>query len=167
MGAIRNIFALIGLLAVIAGGVVVVKSKDALSAFDPDAPKVYHELVENILSTKNAAEATVWKFEVAEGLSPEEVEETMKFVANEHNMSNVGELPLYKQASLRPRERFWDIQVPKIDSAFDNLLLPRTSWSPQCGLTASRLPGTNRLGFQPSMAVSGRGGQIRQALSLC
>ncbi|OOZ37042.1 glycosyltransferase family 25 protein [Solemya velesiana gill symbiont] len=43
------------------------------------------------------------------------------------------------QASLRPRERFWDIQVPKIDSAFDNLLLPRTSF-----------------GFQPSMAVSVR-----------
>ncbi|OOZ37834.1 twin-arginine translocation signal domain-containing protein, partial [Solemya velesiana gill symbiont] len=34
-----------------------------------------------------------------------------------------------KQASLRPRERFWDIQVPKIDSAFDNLLVLRTSWS--------------------------------------
>ncbi|WP_419636419.1 transposase, partial [Thiolapillus sp.] len=26
-----------------------------------------------------------------------------------------------KQACLRPRDRFWDIPVPKIDSAFDNL----------------------------------------------
>ncbi len=34
------------------------------------------------------------------------------------------------QASLRSRERFWDIQVPKIDSIFDNSLVPRTSWSP-------------------------------------
>ncbi|WP_419603995.1 hypothetical protein, partial [Thiolapillus sp.] len=25
------------------------------------------------------------------------------------------------QACLRPRDRFWDIPVPKIDSAFDNL----------------------------------------------
>ncbi|WP_419607405.1 hypothetical protein [Thiolapillus sp.] len=31
---------------------------------------------------------------------------------------------------LRPRDRFWDIPVPKIDSAFDNLLVPQTSWSP-------------------------------------
>uniref|UniRef100_UPI003AF451B8 hypothetical protein n=1 Tax=Thiolapillus sp. TaxID=2017437 RepID=UPI003AF451B8 len=31
---------------------------------------------------------------------------------------------------LRPRERFWDIPVPKIDSAFDNLLVPQPSWSP-------------------------------------
>ncbi|WP_419608724.1 hypothetical protein [Thiolapillus sp.] len=26
------------------------------------------------------------------------------------------------QACLRPRDRFWDIPVPKIDSAFDNLI---------------------------------------------
>ena len=31
---------------------------------------------------------------------------------------------------LRPRERFWDLPVPKIDSAFDNLLVPQPSWSP-------------------------------------
>ncbi|WP_419631435.1 hypothetical protein, partial [Thiolapillus sp.] len=35
-----------------------------------------------------------------------------------------------KQACLRPRDRFWDIPVPKIDSAFDNLLVPQPSWSP-------------------------------------
>ncbi|WP_419593490.1 hypothetical protein, partial [Thiolapillus sp.] len=29
-----------------------------------------------------------------------------------------------KQACLRPRDRFWDIPVPKIDSAFDNLFVP-------------------------------------------
>ncbi|WP_293649026.1 hypothetical protein [Thiolapillus sp.] len=34
------------------------------------------------------------------------------------------------QACLRPRDRFWDIPVPKIDSAFDNLLVPQQSWSP-------------------------------------
>ena len=31
------------------------------------------------------------------------------------------------QASLRSRERLWDIRVPKIDSIFDNSLVPRTS----------------------------------------
>ncbi|RLJ20694.1 hypothetical protein DJ031_05410 [bacterium endosymbiont of Escarpia laminata] len=33
------------------------------------------------------------------------------------------------QVSLRPRDRFWDIPVPKIDSAFDNLFVPRPSRS--------------------------------------
>ena len=34
------------------------------------------------------------------------------------------------QACLRPCDRFWDIPVPKIDSAFDNLFVPQPSWSP-------------------------------------
>ncbi|WP_419634219.1 hypothetical protein, partial [Thiolapillus sp.] len=34
------------------------------------------------------------------------------------------------QACLRPRDRFWGIPVPKIDSAFDNLFVPQPSWSP-------------------------------------
>uniref|UniRef100_UPI003AF6D309 transposase domain-containing protein n=1 Tax=Thiolapillus sp. TaxID=2017437 RepID=UPI003AF6D309 len=34
------------------------------------------------------------------------------------------------QACLLPRDRFWDIPVPKIDSAFDNLFVPQPSWSP-------------------------------------
>ncbi|WP_419617367.1 hypothetical protein [Thiolapillus sp.] len=41
--------------------------------------------------------------------------------------------PIFKltsQVCLRPRDRFWDIPVPKIDSAFDNLLVPQPSWSP-------------------------------------
>ena len=29
------------------------------------------------------------------------------------------------QACLRPRDRFWDIPVPKIDSVFDNLFVPQ------------------------------------------
>ncbi|WP_419616343.1 IS66 family insertion sequence element accessory protein TnpB, partial [Thiolapillus sp.] len=39
-------------------------------------------------------------------------------------------IKLLYQACLRPRDRFWDIPVPKIDSAFDNLLVPQPSWSP-------------------------------------
>ncbi|WP_419625094.1 hypothetical protein [Thiolapillus sp.] len=37
---------------------------------------------------------------------------------------------LEEQVCLRPRDRFWDIPVPKIDSAFDNLFVPQPSWSP-------------------------------------
>ncbi|HHH39402.1 MAG TPA: DUF302 domain-containing protein, partial [Sedimenticola sp.] len=94
MGFIRNLFALLGLLAVIFAGLVYVKVKGVAADFDPQAPAVYWQLAEQILDKGNAVEATVWKREVAEGLSADEVEETMKFVANEHNISNVGELPL-------------------------------------------------------------------------
>ncbi len=96
MGFIRNIFALIGLLAVIAVVGVYVKYSKSLEGFDPQAAEVFTEFAQNLVSSKSAAEASIWKVQVAEGMTPEEVEETMKFVANEHNMSNVGELPLSK-----------------------------------------------------------------------
>ena len=67
------------------------------NSFDEKAFDTYKSLVKNILATGNAAEATVWKMQVKEGLKTSEVEEVMKFVANEHNIKNVGELPLYKQ----------------------------------------------------------------------
>ncbi|WP_419611824.1 hypothetical protein [Thiolapillus sp.] len=46
-----------------------------------------------------------------------------------HSSAPFGVITIW-QACLRPRERFWDIPVPKIDSAFDNLLVPQPSWSP-------------------------------------
>jgi uncharacterized protein (DUF302 family) len=65
--------------------------------FDENAPVVYLSLIKNILQTGNAAEATAWKVPVAEGLSVSDVEDAMKLVANEHNIKNVGELPLSQQ----------------------------------------------------------------------
>ena len=67
------------------------------NSFDDKAFETYSSLFKNILKTGNAAEATVWKMQVTDGLKASEVEEVMKFVANEHNIKNVGELPLYKQ----------------------------------------------------------------------
>lgn len=68
-----------------------------LNSFDEKAFDTYQSLFENILKTGNVAEATVWKMQVNESIKASEVEEVMKFVANEHNIKNVGELPLYKQ----------------------------------------------------------------------
>ncbi|MBL3619534.1 MAG: TetR/AcrR family transcriptional regulator, partial [gamma proteobacterium endosymbiont of Lamellibrachia anaximandri] len=44
-------------------------------------------------------------------------------------LQNGQQLGKVRQVSLRPRERFWDIPVPKIDSAFDSLFVPRPSRS--------------------------------------
>lgn len=101
MRFITNLFAAIGLLAVIASLTLYSKYSPLLADFDPRAAAVYTELVENILRTKNGAEATVWKVPVAEGMSAEDVEESMKFIANEHNISNVGELPLSKDVEAK------------------------------------------------------------------
>ena len=99
---IWNLLALIGLLlvagmiyfAVQVGGDVV-----NLRSFDSKAPEVYLDMAKKLVETGNAAEATVWKVPVEEGLGWEDVEQTMPFVANEHNIKNVGELPLSEQVA--------------------------------------------------------------------
>jgi len=68
-----------------------------LKNFDPKAGAVYVDMTKTLLATGNAAEATVWKKKVGEDLSAEDVEDIMRFVANEHNIKNVGELPLSKE----------------------------------------------------------------------
>ena len=50
--------------------------------------------------------------------------------ANIDTTTALGKLAFGIQACLRPRDRFWDIPVPKIDSAFGNLLVPQPFWSP-------------------------------------
>jgi uncharacterized protein (DUF302 family) len=96
MGFIKSFFALIGLLTVLLVGGVYLKFSGNIMAFDPDAGRVFLEFGKQTLKLRNVAEASIWRVPVEEGLTPEDVEETMRFVANEHNMSNVGELPLYK-----------------------------------------------------------------------
>ena len=97
----KNLLALIGIISIVISGGIYFKSKAVLSEFDPGALDTYTELFTNILKTRDAATATVWKFKVEEGLSAEDVEETMKFVANEHNIAKVGELPLSQDISAK------------------------------------------------------------------
>jgi len=97
---IWNLLALVGLLLV-AGMIYLVTQMGGsvanLRSFDSEAPEVYLDMAKKLIETGNAAEATVWKVPVKEGLGWEDVEQTMRFVANEHNIKNVGELPLSEQ----------------------------------------------------------------------
>lgn len=78
---------------------------------DPKAWDTYVSMANDLLATGNSAEATVWKIPVEEGLTADEVEETMKFVANEHNFSNVGELPLSKDIEAKTGKDFRFIKL--------------------------------------------------------
>jgi hypothetical protein len=74
--------------------------------FDPKAAEIYLTLMQNVVKTRNAAEATIWKRKVAEDLTPEDVEQSLKTIANELNIANVGELPLYKDVEAKTGEPY-------------------------------------------------------------
>ena len=65
--ALRNLFALVGLIAVVAAIIAAVKMAPMMQVFDEFDDKaidVYSEMVTTLLETGNAAEATVWKIPV-------------------------------------------------------------------------------------------------------
>jgi uncharacterized protein (DUF302 family) len=95
-----NLLALLGLIIVLLLITAVIKYPaeiKSLTQFDDQALRTYMDVGKTLLETGNGAEATVWKVPVNDGLSADDVEQTMKVVANEHNFKNVGELPLYKE----------------------------------------------------------------------
>ena len=97
---IRNLLALLGLIMLglaIYAAIIAYPKIEQFKQLDPGAKDVYLEMFKKVLETGDSADATTWKVQVDEGLSTDEVEEVMKFVANEHNIKNVGELPLYKE----------------------------------------------------------------------
>lgn len=116
MNLIRNILAIIGLLAI--AGIVwavftLIPYYNKLQAFDDQAMATYKTMFDKLLQTGNAAEATVWKRQVKDGMSVADVEDVMKSVANELNIKSVGELPLSKQVETMTgqKQRFLQIYM--------------------------------------------------------
>ena len=94
---LRNLLALIGLAAVVGAGFLYPKVQSFKNDFDPGAMDAYTELVSTLLEKKSAVEATTWKVKIEDGVSIDDAIESMKIAANDHNIKNVGVLPLYKE----------------------------------------------------------------------
>ena len=97
MSFIRNLLALIGLAVVIAAGVGYAVMAPKLAEFDDGAVQTYKEFAQTMMETGDPAVAMMWSVPVQEGLSPEEVVESLKSLATSKNFLFVGESPFYKQ----------------------------------------------------------------------
>jgi uncharacterized protein (DUF302 family) len=116
MNAIRNILAVIGVIAIagiIWAAVIVMPYYSAFQSFDPQAIATYKAMFEKLAQTGSAVGATVWKRQVKDGLTVTDVEDVMKSVASELNIKSVGELPLSKQveAMTGQKQRFLKIYM--------------------------------------------------------
>jgi uncharacterized protein (DUF302 family) len=100
MKLIKNILALIGLLAIVGGIYGYSKFGEDYRIFkslDPKAGEVYWDMWQKLKVSRVTAEATVWRTEFSDGVTKEDAEESMKLIANDMNMKIVGELPLSEQ----------------------------------------------------------------------
>nr|VFJ77668.1 MAG: Uncharacterized conserved protein, DUF302 family [Candidatus Kentron sp. FW] len=109
MRTIRNILALIGLLTLLGGGYVLYKTGPTLlelrtsiirfylAELDPKFGQVYMDFAQELLKTQDPGMAITWSVPVNEGISIDEVKESLKSIATEHNFLFVGESPFYKQ----------------------------------------------------------------------
>ncbi|OUS04542.1 hypothetical protein A9Q96_16580 [Rhodobacterales bacterium 52_120_T64] len=102
MSFIRNILALLGVAAI---GVMVwigptaYRYKVAFDGFDEKSIDIYKGLGERLIAHGNAVGATVWSAKVAEGLTFEEVDQSIRNIAIERNIRGVGALPLGDQVA--------------------------------------------------------------------
>jgi uncharacterized protein (DUF302 family) len=94
----RNILAIFGFIALVIPLLFVAQIWNATRDFDPDAFGLYQEFATKLLETRDIADAFVWAVPVEEGISAEEVKESMKSLAVARNFLFVGESEFYKQA---------------------------------------------------------------------
>lgn len=114
MGILARLFALIGFVVVvglIGSGIYFQKEIHAVQQFDDKAADVYLDMMRTLLKTGNAAEATVLRVPLANGVSAGDAEEAMKAVANEYNIKNVGELPLSKQVEIMTDKPYRTLKI--------------------------------------------------------
>lgn len=104
MGLLRNILAIIGVVALIGGGYAYSKLSGEIAEFnklDPGAKKVYMNMWTKLKETGTAPGATVWKRPLDEGVTVEDAVDAMSSVATELNIKAVGVLPLSKEVEAK------------------------------------------------------------------
>jgi uncharacterized protein (DUF302 family) len=99
MRFVKNLLALVGLFAVVVALVVFIQARSVLADLDPGAGATYAAMLRTLLQTANLAEATVWKAQVKDGLSYDDVDQAIRSVATTMNIKDVGALPLGDQVS--------------------------------------------------------------------
>jgi uncharacterized protein (DUF302 family) len=108
---IRNVLAVIGLVSLAAGLAFFIKTRALLADLDPEAGATYAAMARTLIETGNPAEATVWKTQVKEGLSFDDVDQAIRSVAAGMNIKDVGALPLGDQVGAMQGKRWRKLKI--------------------------------------------------------
>ena len=128
MAWIKNILAVIGVVALLGGGWAFSKAQSITADFDPGYLDMYKEFAERLLETKDPGSAMVWTYQVNEDLTVEDVKESLQSLASGKDFLFVGESPFYKQVKAVTGEdyrhvtflSFCDVKVGKMMLEYNN-----------------------------------------------
>lgn len=100
MQLLKNILAVTGLISLVVfliGSIKIYQLFQSFDEFDPEAHAFYQAFSQRILASRSGVEALVTRVAVTPGLDAGVVDASIRYIANELNIKNVGELPLYKE----------------------------------------------------------------------
>lgn len=128
MTLIRHLLALIGGLTLIALLAAALWLGPRLADFDPEFFGTYSKFAGELLETGDPGVAMMWSVPVEEGLSTDEVVDSLKSLATTKNLLFVGESPFYQQVEAVTGEdyryvnflSFCDAQVGKMMLEYRN-----------------------------------------------
>jgi uncharacterized protein (DUF302 family) len=128
MTLIRNLLALVGALTLVGLLVATVWLAPRLADFDPDFTKIYARFAGELLESGDPGGAMMWSVPVEDGLSPEDVIDSLKSLATSNSLLFVGESPFYQQVEAVTGEEyryvnflsFCDAQVGKMMLEYRN-----------------------------------------------
>ena len=97
MNALKTLFSIIGVVAFLA----IISMGYLVKDFDPEAKMVYSNMFGTLIKTGDIAKATIHKVPVEDGVSTDDIVESLNSVANEMGIKPVGDLPLSKEVEVR------------------------------------------------------------------
>jgi len=100
MSFIRNFLAVTGLFSLLMIVIATIKINavmNQIDTFDEKSIDIYANFVKKVYASGSAVDAMVHRVKVNEGVTAEDVDTSIRTVANELNIKNVGELPLSEE----------------------------------------------------------------------
>lgn len=114
MKLLRNLLALVGLLALIGIGAAILAFEPFINkarSLDDAALAMYAGMARTILATGDAMEAVVYRQRVAPGRSVAEVEQTLRQVARDLDLHSLGTTSVHEEVRARTGQGFPFLQV--------------------------------------------------------
>lgn len=114
MPVLKNMFAVFGVISLV---LMILAGSWAFNAlqwaddFDAHAGTFYSDIIKRIVASRSGVEALVTRVPVQPGIDVEQVDESIRNIANELNIKTVGELPLSEEVESMSGTRFRYIKI--------------------------------------------------------